>query len=349
MRFRPCIDIHNGKVKQIVGGSLKDAGDQATENFVSVQDASFYAKLYRDAGIRGGHVILLNSSDSPYYQATREQAFLALGTYPGGLQLGGGVCPENACEYLDAGASHVIVTSYVFKNGQISWENLEKMERTVGKERLVLDLSCRKKEDRYYIVTDRWQNFTEVPVTLETMQMLGDHCDEFLVHAVDVEGKARGIEIELAEILSKYQDRPVTYAGGVGSMEDLEILRRAGAGRLDVTIGSALDLFGGTIPFETCVLLSKLKSTPHIEVEVELDELELTRAESKATYAEIKQYVLENTGLKVSQLYIAQVKRKHGLIERINYNVGEGKARVPQVPEEKEKAIEDALRHFQMI
>ena len=253
MRFRPCIDIHNGKVKQIVGGSLKDAGDQATENFVSVQDASFYAKLYRDAGIRGGHVILLNSSDSPYYQATREQAFLALGTYPGGLQLGGGVCPENACEYLDAGASHVIVTSYVFKNGQISWENLEKMERTVGKERLVLDLSCRKKEDRYYIVTDRWQNFTEVPVTLETMQMLGDHCDEFLVHAVDVEGKVRGIEIELAEILSKYQDRPVTYAGGVGSMEDLEILRRAGAGRLDVTIGSALDLFGGTIPFETVV------------------------------------------------------------------------------------------------
>lgn len=251
MKFRPCIDIHNGQVKQIVGGSLKDEGDAAKENFVSLQDASFYAALYRDAGIRGGHVILLNSSDSPYFEATREQALLALRTYPGGLQLGGGVCPENAALYLDAGASHVIVTSYVFKNGQISWGNLERMEQAAGRERLVLDLSCRKKDGRYYIVTDRWQKFTDVPVTLDTMQTLGSHCDEFLVHAVDVEGKARGIETELAELLAMYTERPVTYAGGVGSMEDIEILRQAGAGRLDVTVGSALDLFGGTIPFES--------------------------------------------------------------------------------------------------
>lgn len=104
---------------------------------------------------------------------------------------------------------------------------------------------------------------------------------------------------------------------------------------------------GNTV--ETCVLLSKLKSTPHIEVDIELDEMDLSKAESKATYAEITQYVLENTGLNVSRLYIAQVKRKHGLIERINYNVGDGKSRVPQVTPEKEKAIEDALRHFQMI
>ena len=249
MRFRPCIDIHNGKVKQIVGGSLRDSGDQAAENFVSGQDAAFYAALYRDAGLCGGHVILLNGSNSPYYEATRQQALLALGTYPGGLQIGGGVCPENTEEYLKAGASHVIVTSYVFKDGKISWENLEKMERAAGRERLVLDLSCRKKGDSYYVVTDRWQKFTEVPVTLELLNMLGDHCDEFLVHAVDVEGRARGIETELAELLSGYEKRPVTYAGGVGSMEDLEILRRAGKGRLDVTIGSALDLFGGSIPF----------------------------------------------------------------------------------------------------
>lgn len=166
MKFRPCIDIHNGKVKQIVGGSLKDAGDFAAENFVSGQDASFYAKLYRESGLAGGHVILLNGKDSPYYEATRQQAFLALGEYPGGLQLGGGVCPENAVEYLNAGASHVIVTSYVFRDGKISWENLEKMERAVGAERLVLDLSCRRKDDAYYIVTDRWQKFTEVAVTL---------------------------------------------------------------------------------------------------------------------------------------------------------------------------------------
>lgn len=250
MKFRPCIDIHNGKVKQIVGGSLKDAGDFAAENFVSGQDASFYAKLYRESGLAGGHVILLNGKDSPYYEATRQQAFLALGEYPGGLQLGGGVCPENAAEYLNAGASHVIVTSYVFRDGKISWENLEKMERAVGAERLVLDLSCRRKDDAYYIVTDRWQKFTEVAVTLEVMEELGSHCAEFLVHAVDVEGKARGIETELAELLSRYGKRPVTYAGGVGSMEDIRKLKVCGNGLLDVTVGSALDLFGGTIPFE---------------------------------------------------------------------------------------------------
>lgn len=250
MKFRPCIDIHNGKVKQIVGGSLKDAGDQARENFVSVQDAAFYAELYGNAGLKGGHVILLNGSDSPYYESTREQALKALHTYPGGLQLGGGVRPENAEEYLDAGASHVIVTSYVFCNGQLDWENLEKMVKTVGKEHLVLDLSCRRRDDRYYIVTDRWQKFTDVTVTLETMEELGDYCDEFLVHAVDVEGKASGIETELAALLSGYEKRPVTYAGGVGSMEDIRILEEYGKGRLDVTVGSALDLFGGTIPFE---------------------------------------------------------------------------------------------------
>lgn len=250
MRFRPCIDIHNGKVKQIVGGSLKDAGDQARENFVSVQDAAFYAELYKNAGLKGGHVILLNGKDSEYYEATRRQALKALAAYPGGLQIGGGVCPENAEDYLNAGASHVIVTSYVFKDGQLSWENLRKMEETVGKEHLVLDLSCRKKDGRYFIVTDRWQKFTDVAVTLEAMEELGSHCDEFLVHAVDVEGKANGIETELADLLSNYTQRPVTYAGGVGSLEDLELLRLHGKGRLDVTVGSALDLFGGTIPFE---------------------------------------------------------------------------------------------------
>lgn len=250
MKFRLCIDIHNGKVKQIVGGSLKDAGDTARENFVAVQDASFYAALYRDRGLKGGHVILLNGSGSPYYEATREQAFLALKTYPGGLQLGGGVCPENAGEYLDAGASHVIVTSYVFKDGRISWENLEKIERAAGREHLVLDLSCRKKDGRYYVVTDRWQRFTEVPVTVELLEKLGEHCDEFLVHGVDVEGKAGGIETELAGLLARYTLRPVTYAGGVGTVEDLELLRRYGENRLDVTVGSALDIFGGTLPFE---------------------------------------------------------------------------------------------------
>ena len=250
MRFRPCIDIHNGKVKQIVGGSLQDSGDQAKENFVSGQDAVFYAELYRNAGLKGGHVILLNGKDSEYYSETRMQAMQALNAYPGGLQIGGGVCPENAEEYLQTGASHVIVTSYVFKDGKLSWENLRKMEEAAGKENLVLDLSCRRKDDQYFIVTDRWQKFTDVPVTLEVMKELGNHCDEFLVHAVDVEGKANGIETDLAELLSDYTQRPVTYAGGVGSMQDIELLKLHGKGILDVTVGSALDIFGGSIPFE---------------------------------------------------------------------------------------------------
>ena len=157
MKFRPCIDIHNGKVKQIVGGTLKDEGNQASENFVSQQDAAFYACLYRNYKIRGGHIILLNPADSEYYQQTRAQAMEALAAYPGGLMVGGGIHPGNAAEFLDAGASHVIVTSYVFKDGKIDWEKLESLVRTVGREHLVLDLSCRKREGRYYIVTDRWQ------------------------------------------------------------------------------------------------------------------------------------------------------------------------------------------------
>ena len=249
MKFRPCIDIHNGKVKQIVGGSLRDTGDRAEENFVSEQDGAFYASLYKEKGLKGGHIILLNSVDSEYYQATKEQAFLALNAYPGGLQLGGGVNPENAADYLAAGASQVIVTSYVFRDGYISWENLDKMVNAVGREHLVLDLSCRKKGDSYYVVTDRWQKFTEEKVTLELMEKLGGYCDEFLIHAVDVEGKAKGVEVSLAKLLGEYEGHPVTYAGGVGSMEDIRILKKATGGRVDVTVGSALDIFGGSIPF----------------------------------------------------------------------------------------------------
>lgn len=250
MRFRPCIDIHNGKVKQIVGGSLRDQGDQAQENFVAEQDAPFFARLYQSRGIRGGHIILLNPATSPYYEATRQQAIEALKAYPGGMQIGGGIREDNAESFLDAGARHVIVTSYVFKDGQINWENLEKLERAVGKEHLVLDLSCRKKDGQYYIVTDRWQNFTQVPVSEQTIAELSSRCDEFLVHAVDVEGKASGIEVELVKLLAKKHPLPVTYAGGVGSFQDLETLRVAGENRVDVTVGSALDLFGGSMKWE---------------------------------------------------------------------------------------------------
>ena len=257
MKFRPCIDIHNGKVKQIVGGSLKDAGNQAQENFVSEQDAAFYASLYKEKGLKGGHIILLNSADSEYFQATKAQAMLALGAYPGGLQIGGGVNPDNAADYLAAGASHVIVTSYVFRDGHISWKNLEKMVDAVGKEHLVLDLSCRKKEDAYYVVTDRWQKFTEEKVTLELMEKLGAYCDEFLIHAVDVEGKASGIECGLVELLGNWNKIPVTYAGGIGSFENLKELSEYGKHHLNYTIGSALDLFGGSMKFEDVLEFGK--------------------------------------------------------------------------------------------
>lgn len=250
MKFRPCIDIHNGKVKQIVGGSLKDQNDQAQENFVSQQDAAFYADFYRSKNIKGGHIILLNPSTSPYYEATRQQAFHALRAYPQGLQVGGGITCDNAEDFLQAGASHVIVTSYVFRNGNVSWENLEKIKNAVGKERLVLDLSCRKRGGEYFIVTDRWQKFTKVKITPETLKELSSYCDEFLIHAVDVEGKASGIEVPLVKLLADCENKSITYAGGVGNFEHLQQLREVGKNSIDVTVGSALDLFGGPMSFE---------------------------------------------------------------------------------------------------
>ena len=255
MEFRPCIDIHDGKVKQIVGGSLTEA-DRASivkENFVAEMDAAFYAKLYKSRSIRGGHVILLNGVGTEGYEKTKEQALLALSAYPGGLQVGGGITAENAGEYLEAGASHVVVTSYVFRQGKIDYERLEKLKNAVGKEHLVLDLSCRKKEQGYVVVTDRWQNETKEYVTEELMDKLADFCDEFLIHAVDVEGKSDGIEKELAKKLGAWGKIPVTYAGGVHNFEDLRLLKDLGQNRVNVTIGSALDLFGGNMKFEEVI------------------------------------------------------------------------------------------------
>lgn len=253
MKFRPCIDIHNGKVKQIVGGSLSDEGDQAKQNFESEKDASYYAELYKKDGLFGGHVILLNPASSEYYEATKAQALGALKTYPAGLQIGGGITDKNAKEYLEAGASHVIVTSFVFKNGQIHWENMKKLLAAAGKEKIVIDLSCRKKEDGYYIVTDRWQKFTDVKLTVNVLEEIAAYCDEFLVHGVDVEGKSSGIDEELAEILATYSingKNKITYAGGIGCMEDLQKFQKLTCGKVDFTIGSALDLFGGALPYE---------------------------------------------------------------------------------------------------
>lgn len=249
MKFRPCIDIHNGKVKQIVGGSLRDSGSQAKNNFVSEYDAGYYADLYRRDGLYGGHIILLNREGTEYYKEDVWQAEKALRAFPGGLQLGGGIHRENAEYFLNLGATHVIVTSYVFRQGRIDYDRLEKLSNQIGKEHLVLDLSCRFVQDDYYIVTDRWQNVTRERMTLETLDTLSGYCDEFLVHAVDVEGRASGIEREIVHRLGEYQGIPVTYAGGIHEMEDIRFLREAGKDRVDYTVGSALDLFGGVIPY----------------------------------------------------------------------------------------------------
>ena len=229
---------------------MLDVGNQAKENFVATQDAAFYANLYKETRLAGGHVIMLNARGSEYYEATKAQALQALKTYPSGLQIGGGITAENAKEFLDAGASHVIVTSYVFSNGKINYENLHKIKSEVGKEHLVLDLSCRKREDSYHIVTERWQNFTEEIVTEELLDALCDSCDEFLIHAVDVEGKAGGIEEELVALLGNWGKIPITYAGGVGDFSDLEKLKTLGKNKLNVTIGSALDIFGGSMEYD---------------------------------------------------------------------------------------------------
>ena len=249
MDFRPCIDIHDGKVRQIVGGSLKDSVG-AKVNFETDKDGVFYANLYKDNGLKGGHIILLNPVGTEMYEADKKLALGALNAYRGGLQIGGGISADNAKEFIEAGASHVIVTSYVFKDGRVNYENLDLLEKAVGKEHIVLDLSCRKKDGKYYIVTDRWQKFTDVILNTDTLNELLNYCDEFLIHAVVVEGKCNGIEEEVAILLGNWGKCTITYAGGVSSYEDIEKLKKLSNNKLNVTIGSALDLFGGLLEFK---------------------------------------------------------------------------------------------------
>ncbi len=244
-QFRPCIDLHQGKVKQIVGGSLNDEG--ADTNYVSPYDAAYYANLYREKSLGGGHVIALGPGN-------REEALKALAAWPQGLQFGGGVNRENATEYLAAGASHVIVTSYLFENGQFSWRRLQQIKAETGPERLVLDLSCRRTDSGWHIATDRWQTVTETAITADTLSALEQHCAEFLVHAADVEGLQAGIDTELVEFLGQHCSIPVTYAGGARSLDDLTLVQQLSGGKVDLTIGSALDIFGGSgVTLEACI------------------------------------------------------------------------------------------------
>mmetsp|Transcript_6016 Transcript_6016/g.16367 ORF Transcript_6016/g.16367 Transcript_6016/m.16367 type:complete len:266 (-) Transcript_6016:179-976(-) len=257
MKFRPCIDLHNGQVKQIVGSTLateagKTAEDAAlSTNFETDRPAADYAKMYQDDKLTGGHVIMLGPGN-------KDAARSALQAYPNGLQVGGGVNNTNAKEWLDAGASHIIVTSHVFSNGQIHMERLKELVTICGgKEKLVLDLSCRRKpeepEGDYYVVTNKWQTFTDYKVTPQNLVELSNYCDEFLVHGVDVEGKQCGILEDLVELLGNHSSVPVTYAGGVRSIEDLELIKKIGKGKVDATVGSALDCFGGKLPYSDVV------------------------------------------------------------------------------------------------
>ncbi|WP_372807293.1 phosphoribosylformimino-5-aminoimidazole carboxamide ribotide isomerase [Pontiella sp.] len=249
MKFRPCIDLHNGKVKQIVGGSLTDGAEPET-NFVSEKPPAWYAALYKKDGLTGGHVIKLGPDNDA---AARE----ALAAWPGGLQVGGGITADNAREWLDAGAAQVIVTSYIFRNGQIDEPRLSKLVAAAGRDRLVLDLSCRKKAGQFHVVTDRWQTFTETLVDAQALRQLSECCCEFLVHGVDVEGKQQGMDEELIALLAEHSPIPCVYAGGVRNFADLEKLAQAGRGRIDVTVGSALDLFGGSLPYRDVVEFCK--------------------------------------------------------------------------------------------
>lgn len=239
MKFRPCIDLHEGMVKQIVGSTLNDKkSDKTCTNFIAETPATWFAELYKKDNLKGGHIIQLGKGN----EAAAESA---LQVWPGNLQLGGGVNAENAAAWIDKGAQSVIVTSYVFHDGVIDEKRLQKLSDIVGKNRLVLDLSCRKKNGEYYVVTNRWQTFTDEKVTHKLLDYLSGYCHEYLIHAVDVEGKCSGIETELVEILGSWAGLPVTYAGGISNTGDIEAIEKIGRGAIDFTVGSALDIFGG--------------------------------------------------------------------------------------------------------
>jgi phosphoribosylformimino-5-aminoimidazole carboxamide ribotide isomerase len=246
MRFRPCIDIHQGKVKQIVGETLQEDASKVVENFVSAKNPGYYASMYKEDGLTGGHIIMLGGGN-------REAAVQALRAYPQGMQIGGGITAENAAEYLEEGASHVIVTSYVFRDGRLDRDNLRRIVSEVGKEKLVLDLSCKERDGKWYVVTNQWTRFSDLELNEASIRELENFCDEFLVHAVDVEGKREGVQEQLARKLAEWVRIPTTYAGGARSLADLERFRAFTGGRLDMTIGSALDIFGGALAYREVV------------------------------------------------------------------------------------------------
>ena len=267
--FRPCIDLHGGKVVQIVGSTLArtstdhdgndpDGNDPVAINHVSDQPAAWFAEQYRRDGLTGGHVIMLGPGND-------EAALSALATWPKGMQVGGGISAESAPRWIDSGASQVIMTSWLFVDGVLSHQHLDAAVRAVGRDRLVIDLSCRWRDGHYWVVSDRWQTFTDLRMDASTLQRLGSHCAEFLVHGVDVEGLAQGVDLDLVTLLGEHSPIPTTYAGGARSIDDLRLVHDAGHGRVDLSIGSALDIFGGHgVTYAECVAFNRtLQRSPN--------------------------------------------------------------------------------------
>lgn len=246
MQFRPCIDLHDGKVKQIVGSSLNQPNTEVIENFISEHDSTYFAEMFKGDSLVGGHVIMLGSNNE-------DAALKALATYPGGLQVGGGITAENAPKFIAAGASHIIVTSYIFHDGKLDMERLHALVEAVGRDKIVIDLSCRKKDGEWYVVTDKWTKFSNFKLNSESIRQIETYCDELLIHAVDVEGKRSGMQEDLVRDLTEWTSKPTTYAGGVRSMEDLQKFEKLTGGKLHVTIGSALSIFGGDLSYEEVV------------------------------------------------------------------------------------------------
>ena len=250
--FRPCIDLHQGKVKQIVGGSYCDEGTEVQVNYESSKGAEWFAERYAKDGLTGGHVIQLGTGN-------QSQARAALRAYPEGLQIGGGVQLENAADWLEAGASHVIVTSYIFsERGEFLEDRLQSLVNEVGRERLVLDLSCRGSNGDWVVAMNRWQTPTNLKLSKSLFLELSKFCAEFLIHAADVEGRCEGIDRELVRYLGDCVTIPTSYAGGAQSVLDLAEVDRLSEGKVDLTIGSALDIFGGTgASYTDCVAWNK--------------------------------------------------------------------------------------------
>ncbi|KAE9410511.1 Phosphoribosylformimino-5-aminoimidazole carboxamide ribotide isomerase [Gymnopus androsaceus JB14] len=241
----------DGQVKQIVGGTLSDTNPHDLKtNFVSQQSPAEFARLYRDNQLDGGHVIKLGPGND-------ESAKQALAAWPGGLQIGGGITDVNAKEWLNAGASKVIVTSYLFPDFKFSLERLKAISSTAGKDRLVVDVSCRRRGEKWFVAMNKWQDLTEMEVCQESLDLLSEYCSEFLVHAADVEGLCQGIDETLVTRLGEWCRIPVTYAGGAKDISDLDLVNRLSNGKVDLTYGSSLDIFGGSlVKFDELVKVS---------------------------------------------------------------------------------------------